>query len=84
MFVIDRTQLMTYMDGVLLDRNSEGIVVCPDEVACEKAMNLAESGEAIAMTTSGELFSVLLLNKETEEIEEISYYDWLENYCGKI
>ena len=44
----------------------------------------AESGEAIAMTTSGELFSVLLLNKETEEIEEISYYDWLENYCGKI
>lgn len=82
MFVVDRAEFIAYHNGILLDRDAEGNVICPDEIACEKALKLLNDGTSIYLTMGGEIFSVMVLNSEGN-YEEILHKDWEQDLIPK-
>lgn len=57
MQTVDRIDLIAYSQGILIDRRADGTVFAPDEMRCEQAVEAMESGETIALMSSGRIVS---------------------------
>lgn len=60
MKTFSRPNLMLYQEGIMLDRNSAGVVRVCYTVEAEKAIAALENGETIYLTENDEIVSMMV------------------------
>ena len=76
MHTVDRYSLMAWTEGILFDRDIMGHCSIGDGIDGEHIEDLLEAGETVFLTSNAEIVSAIYLNKETNEIDEMSIDDW--------
>lgn len=75
MFVVDRDSFISWVQGIMLDRDSSGNMIIGDDIRNEEAHERLLKGEDIYLSDCGEIVSKIRNTGEEflEEKIEVSY-----------